>query len=176
MLDDGAVIWIVGPPASGKTTLAQALHQRLRAAKVAVLWLDSDDLRPLLTPHAGYDADARDIFYEALGHLAVLGSRGGVTVLISATASRKHYREEVRRQVEHFFEISLRCPLAERQRRDPKGLYRKARTGKIKNLPGFDTSFEESTAPELTLDTQTTPLPDLIDTAWSRVRELLALP
>ncbi len=95
----GAVVWITGVPASGKTTLARGLRATFAAQGLPTLWLDSDDLRPVLAPNAGYGAAGRDAFYAALAHLARLGAQGGVTVLISATASRRTYRDTTRAAV-----------------------------------------------------------------------------
>lgn len=152
----GAVIWLTGRPASGKTTVAAVVIERLRAAGVATLWLDSDDLRTVLTPAPTYSDAERDAFYGALGHLAKLGAAGGVTVVVSATAPRRRYRDEVRRAVPHFLEVYLTAPLSELTRRDPKGLYAATRVGAVERLPGLGADYEEPLAPELVIPTERT--------------------
>ncbi len=157
MLDalQGAVLWLTGLPASGKTTLARGLVEAFRELGLAVLWLDSDDLRAVMTPQASYSPEERDIFYATLGHLARLGAAGGVTVLISATASRASYREQTRASVERFIEIFLTCSEEKLRERDFKGLYQRADAGEILSLPGAQSSYEVPADPELTLDSST---------------------
>ncbi len=148
-----AAIWLTGPPATGKTTLAAALSARLQAVGLAVLWLDSDDLRPVLTPEAGYDDAGRARFYAALAHLARRATEGGCTVLVSATASRRAHRDPLRRGVPRFHEILLACDPAILRARDPKGLYARAAAGDLPHLPGATAPYEPPDHPLLTLDT-----------------------
>jgi adenylylsulfate kinase len=149
----GRVVWLSGPPASGKTCLASALVQALRQRNTPVLWLDSDDLRTVLTPTPNYSDEERDWFYRALSHLAARAAAGDVFVVISATAARQIHRDSLRRQVPSLVEIELECPEQIRHARDPKGLYRQAREGKIHGLPGFDLPCESSPRVALRLDT-----------------------
>lgn len=148
-----AVVWLTGQPATGKTTLAAALNARLQAAGLAVLWLDSDDLRPVLMPDAGYDDAGRDRFYGAVTHLARRAVEGGCTVLISATASRRAHRASLRRSVPRFHEVLLTCDDAILRARDPKGLYARADAGDLPHLPGATAPYEPPRHPLLTLDT-----------------------
>lgn len=139
----GAVFWICGVPASGKTTLADGLVRLLRAADVDVLWLDSDDLRAVMTPDSDYSARDRAVFYDTVAHLAARAHAGGVTVVISATAARRAPRDAVRRAVSRFHEVWLTCdPGALRGARDIKGLYAAADAGTITRLPGVGVPFE----------------------------------
>ena len=89
---NGPIVYITGAPASGKTTIARALIDVLRARHMTPLWLDSDELRRVLTPSPTYSSKERDWFYAVLGELALLASRCGVWVVISATASRRLLR------------------------------------------------------------------------------------
>ncbi len=148
-----AVVWLTGPPATGKTTLAAALNARLQAAGLAVLWLDSDDLRPILTPEAGYDDAGRDRFYGAVAHLARRAAEGGCTVLISATASRRAHRAPLRRSVPRFHEILLTGDPETLRARDPKGLYARADAGELPHLPGATAPYEPPTDPLVVIDT-----------------------
>jgi len=150
---EGRVLWIVGRPASGKTTLARGLVALLRERGVATLWLDSDELRRVLTPDATYDEAERDRFYAALAYLARLGAEGGVTVVVSATGHKRRYRDDLRRVVPRFAEIWLTCEREALHERDVKGLYERALAHEIDNLPGVGAPFEPPTAAELVLDT-----------------------
>lgn len=151
-LQAGAVIWITGLPSSGKSTLAEALLPRLRASGRSVLWLDSDDLRRVLTPAPTYSAAERDWFYGAIAAIAARAAQGGVTVLISATAPLRKYRDHARSSVDRFLEVYLACDRELLLARDPKGLYRRSAAGEIANLPGAGATYEPPIAPELSFD------------------------
>ncbi|MBK8014395.1 MAG: adenylyl-sulfate kinase [Deltaproteobacteria bacterium] len=147
------VVWLTGLPSAGKTTVGSLIVRRLRARDVPVLWLDSDDMRTVMTPTPTFSERERDQFYYALGHVAVRAVEGGASVLVSATASKRVYRENVRVRVPRFVEVWLTCERKTLCARDAKGLYRKAKEGVISTLPGEGVPYEVPRAPELTLDT-----------------------
>lgn len=146
-MKEAFIIWITGPPASGKSTLTRALLEELRREQPAVV-LESDRLREILTPDATYTRRDRDDFYRILGELAILISSQGINVLVDATAHRRKYRDWVRARSPRFVEVAVSCPQAECEARDPKGIYRLARQGRIKHLPGFQVDYEEPLEPE----------------------------
>lgn len=154
----GAVFWLTGVPASGKTTLARGLIAALRAHDIAVLWLDSDDLRAVMTPAGDYGERDRAVFYDTIAHLAIRAAAGGVTVVISATAPHRAPRDRVRAAVAKFHEVWLDCDAAAlRGARDVKGLYARADAGEIERLPGVGVAFEPPTHPDaLRIDTTDT--------------------
>lgn len=149
----GLVLWLTGPPASGKSTLARVLDQRLSGLGLDVEILDSDSLRSVLTPRATYSAEERDWFYGVLVYLARLLSEHGVTVLVAATAHRRAYRESARCSLPRFWEVHVDCPLEVCRARDPKGLYGRAREGSVTGLPGEQEPYEEPLSPEARVDT-----------------------
>lgn len=152
-MDHGTVIWITGLPSAGKTTLARGVHGALRRRGERVLWLDSDDLREVMTPAPTYSEAERDVFYATLAHVGRRAAQGGVFVVISATANRRRYRDAMREKVEGFFEVWVRCPDQLLRDRDPKGLYRQAAGAEIDNMPGAGAVYEPPTAPELIINT-----------------------
>lgn len=154
----GPVAWLTGVPASGKTTLARATLEALRARGAATLWLDSDDLRAVLTPNPTYTEAERDAFYAALVHLARLGSDGGAVVVISATAHRRRWRDAARAAVSRFSEVHVRADRALVEARDPKGLYAAAAAGELETLPGVGVAYEAPERPELVFDSGAAPL------------------
>lgn len=147
-----AVLWLTGIPAAGKSSVAAEVVAALRARGQAAVWLDSDDLRPVLTPEPTYAEAERDRFYGALGHLAALVAEGGAVAVVSATAPRRAHRDGARRRVERFLELWVRCPTELARQRDPKGLYAKADRGEITTLPGLGVPYEPPEAPELVLN------------------------
>lgn len=148
----GWTIWLTGLPAAGKSTLARALGQRLAAEGISTILLDSDELRPILTPTADYAPAGRDRFYAALAALAALLASQGARLIIAATAPRRAHREAARQQIADFAEVWVRCPVALCRARDPKGLYRRAARGQLPNLPGVGAPYEPPRRPDLIVD------------------------
>ena len=143
----GSVVWFTGLPSSGKTTLARAVKERLDSRRVPCCLLDSDEIREALSPRPGYEPAARDAFYKTLGSLAALLARQGLITLVAATAHQSVYRERARTAAPRFIEVYVNTPLETCERRDTKGLYRRARAGEISDVPGIHLTYEPSRAP-----------------------------
>ncbi len=144
-------VWITGPPASGKTTVAREVLRRLAKAGSRAVWLESDALRRILTPRADYSPAGRDRFYGVLADLAALLCHQGFDVLVDATAPRRKHRRRLRERVPDFLEVLVDAPARVREARDPKGLYRRARAGRAPNLPGATSAYEAPEEPDLVL-------------------------
>ncbi len=155
-IPQGVVIWLTGVPAAGKSTLAGLLVRALRRRGLATVWLDSDDVRRVLTPEPTYTPAERDRFYAALAHLAGLAAEGGAQVVVSATAPLRAHRRSARERVDHFFEVWVRCAPDTARRRDPKGLYERSERGEIDALPGADVDYQPPGEPDLVLETDRT--------------------
>ena len=162
----GFALWLTGLPSSGKSTLAQALAGRLRAAGVVVQVLDSDALRKVLTPEPTYTTEERDWFYAMLLFIAGLLVKNGVNVVIAATASRRRYRERARSRLPQFAEIFVYCPPAVCRERDPKGLWEQAVQGEIDSLPGAGVPYEPPLTPEVRVDTSELTVAEEVDLIW----------
>ncbi len=147
--EPGFAIWLTGPPASGKSTIARALADALGDVEV----LESDAVRRVLTPEPRYDDPEREQFYAALAWAAALLARRGVPVVVDATAQRRAWRERARREIPRFLEVFVDCPLELRIARDPKGLYRAAAEGGTSTLPGLQTPYEPPLQPDLVVRT-----------------------
>lgn len=155
----GAVVWVTGLPASGKSTLARRLRDRLRAAGAAAAVLDGDAVRAALVPAPGYDPAARAAFYETLGNLALALAQDGVVAIVAATAHRRAFRDRVRARLSaggearegapRFVEVLVDVPAEVCAARDPKGLWAKARAGEAPELPGAGVAYERPLAPEV---------------------------
>jgi adenylylsulfate kinase len=143
----GAVVWLTGLPASGKSTLAERIVADLREARVASVVLDGDELRDALVPAPGHDEAGRDAFYRTLAGLAALLAKRGLVVVVAATAHRRVWRDDARERAPRFVEVHVATPLDECRRRDPKGLY--ARAAALPDLPGVGVPYEPPHHPEV---------------------------
>jgi len=144
----GAVVYVTGLPGSGKSTFARRLRERLGAAGVPAALLDGDAVRAALRPVPGYAPTEREAFYDTLGNLALLLAGQGEVAIVAATAHRRAFRDRVRAAAPRFVEVFLDVPLEVCARRDPKGLYARARAGEAPELPGAAREYEPPLAPE----------------------------
>lgn len=145
----GAVVWLTGLPASGKTTLASRLRERLVSLGAPAVLLDGDALRPILAPELDYGTGGRDEFYRRLGELAALIARQGGVALVAATAPTRAQRARARTMAPRFVEVHVDVPLEECAARDPKGLYARARAGQVSDLPGAGAPYEPPVAADV---------------------------
>ena len=145
----GAVVWITGRPAAGKSTLGARLVALLRDEGVPCALLDGDEVRQALARPAGRGPEERAGFYEALASIAALLARQGLVSVVAATAHRRAHRDRARALAPAFVEVLVATPAEECARRDPRGLYARARAGQTAGLPGHDEPFEEPAAPDV---------------------------
>lgn len=145
----GAVVWLTGLPASGKTTLAARIGERLAANGARAILLDSDAVRQILAPDLGFERAGRDEFYRRLAELAALLARQGCVALVAATAPTRFQRVLARALAPHYIEVYLDVPLDECAARDPKGLYARATAGLAPDVPGAGAEYEVPLEPEV---------------------------
>jgi adenylylsulfate kinase len=145
----GAVVWVTGLPASGKSTLARRLRDRLREAGHCAAVLDGDAVRAALVPPPGYGEADRAAFYETLGNLALALAGEGLVAIVAATAHRRAFRDRVRARAARFVEVLVDVPAETCAARDPKGLWARARAGDAPDLPGAAVAYEPPLAPEV---------------------------
>lgn len=150
------IIWLTGLSASGKTTIARALEQRLFELGCHTAVLDGDNLRHGLCADLGFSREDRRENIRRVGEVSRLFLEAGVIAISAFISPYATDRDNIRKNVAEgdFIEVYVKCSLAECERRDPKGLYRKARAGLIPGFTGLDDPFEPPTAPELVLDTE----------------------
>jgi adenylylsulfate kinase len=147
----GMVIWFTGLPASGKSTLAREVRERLLDRGKTPCLLDSDVIRQVTAPLLGYSDEGRDAFYEALAGLAAELASQGLVVLVAATAHRSAYRERARSLAPRFLEVWVTTPVDVCRLRDGKGLYA-GEPGVTSALPGVGTVYEEPVHPDIRAD------------------------
>ena len=171
----GATVWLTGLPSAGKTTLATALAERLRAAGRAVELLDGDAVRPVLSSELGYSRADRDANVARIGWVAHLLARHGVLVLASVVSPYAEARNAVRAEHEArsvpFFEVHVATPVEVCAERDVKGLYARQRSGAMAGLTGVDGDYEPPSRPELRLDTSGRSVGDVVDELITLLRK-----
>ena len=157
----GATAWLTGLPGAGKTTVAGALTLRLRELGRPVLWLDGDVLRRGLCRDLGFSAEDRAENVRRAGEVACLVAQSGVVAVVSLISPYAADRGAVRaRHAEHgapFVEVFVSTPAEICERRDPKGLWARARAGELKGFTGVDDPYEAPEAPELAVGPWQTP-------------------
>ena len=150
-----AVLWFTGLSGAGKSTIANLVEQKLHARGVHTVLLDGDNVRHGLNKDLGFTAADRVENIRRVGEVARLMIDAGLIVLtsfISPFRAERRLAREIAGEGE-FFEIFVDTPLDEAIRRDPKGLYKRALAGEIKNFTGVDQPYETPEAPEIRLDT-----------------------
>jgi bifunctional enzyme CysN/CysC len=166
------VLWLTGLSGAGKTTIANLVEQRLHVDAVHTCVLDGDNLRHGLNRDLGFaDAD-RDENIRRVAEVAKLMTRSGLVVIVSFISPFRSERDAARRLFEpaEFIEIFVDTPLAIAEERDPKGLYRKARSGELCGLTGLDAPYEAPTAPDIRIDTATTEPVDAAQMIFDHLR------
>ena len=153
----GATLWFTGLSGSGKSTIAVGLEQALYQRGVLVYRLDGDNIRLGINKNLGFSAEDRAENIRRVGEVSKLFVDGGVIVLSSFISPYLVDRQIVRELHEAdnmpFIEVFVDCSLEAAEERDPKGLYKKARAGEIKNFTGIDDPYEAPEAPEVHLHT-----------------------
>jgi len=153
----GVTIWMTGLSASGKSTIAVALEKVLLARGKHAYRLDGDNIRFGLNKNLGFSAEDRTENIRRIGEVAKLFSDAGIITIASFISPYRIDRDRVRQLHEDaelpFLEIYVDCPIEEAEKRDPKGLYKKARAGEVKGFTGIDDPYEAPERPELVLST-----------------------
>jgi adenylylsulfate kinase len=152
-----AVLWFTGLSGAGKSTVAQWVAEELRRRGHCVEHLDGDTIREIF-PDTGFRPEQRDAHVRRVGYLASRLEQHGVVVVASLISPARESRDFVRRLCANFVEVYVATPLDECERRDPKGLYARARRGEITNFTGIDDPYEPPLAPEVAFDTRSVPV------------------
>ena len=154
----GLCLWLTGLSGAGKSTIGTLVARRLREHGHRVEVLDGDVVRENLCKELGFTREDRDTNVRRISYVADLLSRNGVIVVVGAISPYRAARDEARATMgERFVEVHVRASLSECERRDTKGLYRKARSGELERFTGVSDPYEEPLAPEVVIDTENEP-------------------
>jgi len=152
----GVTLWMTGLSGAGKSTIACLVERMLLDRGRLAYRLDGDNVRHGLNANLGFSAEDRRENIRRVGEVAKLFTDAGLITIVSFISPYQRDRDAVRAIMAEgdFVEIHVHASLAAAEARDPKGLYKKARAGQIKNFTGIDDPYEPPANPELTLDTE----------------------
>ena len=166
------VLWFTGLSGSGKSTLADIVYVYLEKKGYKVSRLDGDMVRSIF-PNTGFSRDERNNHIRRVGYLASILEKNGVIVISSFVSPYAESRDFVRNMCGNFIEVFVTAPLEECERRDVKGLYKKARAGEIKNFTGIDDPYEPPARPEITIHTENRTIDESAATVISYIQQYL---
>jgi bifunctional enzyme CysN/CysC len=169
-----AVVWLTGLSGAGKSTIANLVDRKLARMNRHSFLLDGDNVRHGLNRDLGFTDADRVENIRRVGEVAKLMTDAGLIVLTAFISPFRAEREMVRRMMAdaEFIEVHVDTPLAEAERRDVKGLYKKARSGQLKNFTGIDSPYEPPEAPEVRIDTTAMSPEQAADLIVERLLEL----
>lgn len=149
----GITVWFTGLSAAGKTTIAMDVEKILKERAIKVERLDGDTVRQDLTRDLGFSKEDRDKNISRVSFVAKLLTRNDVVVLCSFISPYVEERQAAKDKIGSFVEVYVKASVEECSKRDPKGLYKKAKAGEIENFTGISDPYEEPPAPDLVCDT-----------------------
>jgi len=170
----GQVVWLTGLSGAGKSTISDALTELLRREGLSAAQLDGDDLRTGLNSDLGFsDADRSENLRRAAHVARLFASLGNITIcsfISPLNSDRRKIRDIIG---DRYMEVYVRTSLAECERRDPKGLYKRARAGEIRQFTGITSVFEEPNNPDLILDTEGATVEHVVRSLAEKIRDRL---
>lgn len=170
----GIVLWFTGLSGAGKSTLAVALESYLHQQGKVCYRLDGDNVRHGLNKDLGFSDEDRAENIRRIGELAALFADAGLIVMASFISPFKEDRENARKAVAEgeFVEVYVECDLEHCELRDPKGLYKKARAGEIKDFTGIDSPYEEPETAEIRINTANATVEESLEVLVEKLQEL----
>ncbi|AXP09060.1 adenylyl-sulfate kinase [Campylobacter hepaticus] len=169
------VIWLTGLSGSGKSTLANALDKKLFSLGYHTYILDGDNIRHGINKDLGFDESSRVENIRRIAELCKLFVDSGLIIICAFISPFENERNLVRSLVEkdEFIEIFVDTPLEICEKRDPKGLYKKARNGEIKNFTGIDSPYEKPQKPEIYLINSKTKIADNVNIILDYLKKII---
>ncbi len=159
-----ATLWFTGLSGSGKSTISVELEKALFERKKHAFRLDGDNVRHGLNKNLGFSPEDRQENIRRIGEVSKLMVDAGLITITAFISPYREDRDNVRAMLDddEFIEIYTQCSVEECERRDPKGLYKKARTGEIPEFTGISAPYEEPRNPEITIDTEQLDVKDAV--------------
>ena len=169
----GFVIWLTGLPAAGKTTLARELESLFRKMGRNVEVLDGDEVRRWLSPEAGFSKEDRERHIMRVAYVSKLLARNGVIAIVSLVSPYRSVRRKAKELIgeDSFVEVYVKVSLDTAIKRDPKGLYKRALRGEIKDMTGIQDPYEEPEDPDVVVDTEKMTVQEEVEAILNRLRE-----
>jgi adenylylsulfate kinase len=163
----GAVVWLTGFSASGKSTIAHDLEKRLYEMACAAYVLDGDNVRHGLCADLGFAPCDRSENIRRIGEMAHLFVDAGIILIAAFISPDKTDRQKIRALIgeENFVEVFVDCPISVCRQRDPKGIYKKAMAGEIENFTGVSAKYDRPENPHITIKSHE----ESIDSATNRL-------
>jgi adenylylsulfate kinase len=168
----GVTVWFTGLSGAGKTTISSAIEKKLKSYGYKVEVLDGDLVRQNLTKGLGFSKEDRDENIRRVGFVSALLTRNEVIVLVSAISPYQETRQEVRHRIGNFVEVYVNAPLEVCEKRDVKGLYKKARSGEIKNFTGINDPYQPPLNPEVECRTDLETLEESVSKVLAKLKAL----
>jgi len=167
------ILWFTGLSGSGKSTLAHKVEEKLFEMGIHTYVLDGDNIRTGLNKDLGFTEEDRRENIRRIGEVAKLFVDAGIVVLTAFISPYRRDRDFVRNLVDDgdFIEVYVKCPLEVCEKRDPKGLYKKAKAGIIKNFTGIDDPYEEPLNPEVVVETDKMSVDECVERIMSYLKE-----
>jgi adenylylsulfate kinase len=165
------VLWLTGLSASGKTTIAKALKERLVNHFEKVHHLDGDEVRDASPVKLGFFKEDRDKNIKLAIELAKKYQDDGYVVIASFISPYKHHREWGRQRLDNYLEVFINCPLEICEERDPKGMYKKARAGEIELFTGITDPYEHPENPDIHIKTDIWTIKESVEQALKHLEE-----
>jgi adenylylsulfate kinase len=150
---NGFTLWFTGLSGSGKTTLSKMVYKDFKQRGFKAELIDGDLVRQIFSKGLTFSKEDRDIHIRRLGYFSSLLSKNGVIAIVAAIAPYREIRDANRSLINNYYEIYTACPLKVLEKRDVKGLYKKAKLGEIKHFTGISAPYEEPLHPYLSLNT-----------------------
>ena len=158
------VLWFTGLSGSGKSTIAHSIASRLHEKGILTYVLDGDNIRHGLNSDLGFSDTDREENIRRIAEVAKLFYDSGIMVIVCFISPYKKERDHARDLIgDDFIEIFVDCPLNECEKRDPKGLYKKARSGEITDFTGVSAPYEKPQNPEIIVDSSKMKLEDSVE-------------
>ncbi|QHE51615.1 adenylyl-sulfate kinase [Pontibacillus sp. HMF3514] len=171
------VLWFTGLSGSGKSTLSVEVEKALHKRGVHAYRLDGDNVRHGLNKNLGFSPEDRTENIRRIGEVAKLMNDAGLITLTAFISPYREDRDHVRALFNEgeFIEVYTKCSLEEAENRDPKGLYKKARSGEIKGFTGVDAPYEEPNEPEIIVETDKQSLEESVQQVMDHLHRIGAL-